>query len=283
MPEKTYRTRPWTFIQGSGEYYSHHKKKIKIHTPKINTYNNQFEKCQQMYAKLRLEETVNGRPILPRLHTSVEFKSSGGGGGGGGGGRIQHSTKSAPATAFSNRDSYPFPAWQPAEEKKCKIDDEKSVTSVVSDKKRYMDPLRLSQYLNEHGYGLPVMLPSGKEDMFLCSNMRRHLKSRGLPKNPSKREKIKGRARLDYEMANLRALAFCAQQSPKMFRSASANMKNRDVQFVDDEVRDRMHRADDNDADETSSIVVMAINKEELFRRIDTWMDDVERAVKDVT
>ncbi|KAL3863740.1 hypothetical protein ACJMK2_005479 [Sinanodonta woodiana] len=148
------------------------------------------------------------------------------------------------------------------------------VTANQTQTRNKMDPLRLSEYLKEHGFGYPLLLTSSHKQRRMSAVLPPGFRARKLPSNPSKREKIKGRARLDQEIANMRAMAFCEQQTPKVFRTASANMENRDVQFVEDEMREQMH-TDEMIEDDTGSVTMMPVRKDELFKRIDTWLDGV--------
>ena len=146
-------------------------------------------------------------------------------------------------------------------------------------KRRRIDPMTLREHLLQNGYGLPVSLdPPPKYKTRRFPSGFRHK----LPEDPSKREKIKGRARLDYEMANMRAMAFCEQQTfGKVLRTASANMRNRDVQFVDDEMRAQV-QARDMMEDDSDSIVYMEMTRDELEEKINTWIDDVDLACNNV-
>ena len=153
-----------------------------------------------------------------------------------------------------------------------------------SRKRSKLDPAQLASYLNERGYGVPIMLKSSETLRRLAQKLPRNYKPRILPKNPSYREKIKGRARLDQEMANLKALAFCEQQAPRVFRTASANMKNRDVQFIEEEMRENIQRQGRQlaveDDDDCTSVIMSPMRQDELFLRIGSWIEDVESALK---
>ena len=153
--------------------------------------------------------------------------------------------------------------------------------SGINRKRSKMDPEELSDHLQKRGFGLPSLIKTAFTYRSCSQKVPKNMRSKPLPKNPSSREKIKGRARLDQEIANMRALAFCEQQAPKLFRSASANMKNRDVQFMEEELKEHIQRdvmdMNEKDDDDTS-IVVMPIKQEELFLRIDAWIKDVESA-----
>lgn len=147
--------------------------------------------------------------------------------------------------------------------------------------KKRIDPVQLSGYLEERGYGLPSMSTHPHNQRRLNSSSI-GIKARVLPKNPTTREKIKGRARLDYEMANLKALAFCEQHTQRIFRTASADFRNQDVQFMEDEMREQW-QVDSKEVgnDVIASGYVAPINREELFVRIKTWIDDVDNAMTD--
>ena len=153
-----------------------------------------------------------------------------------------------------------------------------------SRKRSKLDPMQLSSYLNERGYGAPIIVKSSETLRRLAQQLPRNYKPRALPKNPSYREKIKGRARLDQEMANLKALAFCEQQAPRVFRTASADMKNRDVQFIEEEMRENIQREGRQmaveDDDDCASVIMTPMRQDELFVRIGTWIQDVESALK---
>lgn len=217
-----------------------------------------------------------------------------------------HLARSAPPTAFRTHpvdvysDQSPLFAWQidlpnpygTTEDVHASLSHQSSITvdteahfedNYELKRRRPMTPLQLTEQLRLRGYGEPVMRTTSSSGPSSIYNAPQYGKSRILPKNPSKREKIKGRARLDYEMANMRALAFCEQQTSKVFRSASANMRDRDVQFVEDEMREKIHKDDDTTQDQTDGKATMAVDREELFRRVNTWIEEVECAWKEVT
>jgi hypothetical protein len=77
----------------------------------------------------------------------------------------------------------------------------------------------------------------------------------------------------------MRAVAFCERQAPKMFRTASAHMRNRDVQFVEEEVKENIQRDVELDSDDNDSVIVMKVDREELLQRINTWMEDVSKSL----
>nr|KAG5698068.1 hypothetical protein BaRGS_016716 [Batillaria attramentaria] len=152
-------------------------------------------------------------------------------------------------------------------------------------KRRKLDILQLCEHLKTHGLGEPVMSTSSHVPS--TEKLPPGVKARRLPRDPSTREKIKGRARLDYELANLRAEAFCEQQHPRTFRTASANLRNRDMRLLEEEEREQVQKAmhengenvvDEQD-DDASSLVGSPLSREELFCRIEAWADDVDRAL----
>lgn len=156
----------------------------------------------------------------------------------------------------------------------------------VRKKKPQVDILKLCEHLKAQGLGEPLMHTSSH--FHYRDKLPPGVASRTLPRDPSTREKIKGRARLDYELANLRAVAFCEQQHLQAFRTASANLKNRDVRFVEEEEREQVHKdlleEDDgrlpvDDEDDASSLVGSPLSREELFSRIQAWADDVDKAL----
>ncbi len=63
-------------------------------------------------------------------------------------------------------------------------------------------------------------------------------------------------------------------------------MKNRDVQLMEEEMREHMQREvleldEEGELDEdNASIVMMPVKHEELIVRINTWMEEVENACK---
>lgn len=156
---------------------------------------------------------------------------------------------------------------------------EKNVESVADEDSNDMNPMKLSEHLRDSGYGDPIMLTWSAKEHLSKFNLPKGRRARKLPSNPSQREKIKGKARLDYEMANMRAVAFCERQAPKMFRTASAHMRNRDVQFVEEEEKENIQREVELDSDDTDSVIVMKIDREDLLQRINTWMDDVTKSL----
>lgn len=154
-----------------------------------------------------------------------------------------------------------------------------------------IDILKLCEHMKAHGLGEPVMITSSHN--LVREGLPPGVKARRLPRDPSTREKIKGRARLDYELANLRAVAFCEQQRPRAFRTASADMRNRDVIFAEEEEREQVHRElqdlerlDDGIGDvedDANSLVGSPLSREELFCRIEAWASDVDKALHRVT
>ncbi|KAL4232106.1 hypothetical protein ACF0H5_009682 [Mactra antiquata] len=164
---------------------------------------------------------------------------------------------------------------------------ENDYETIGSRKRTRMDPEQLREHLRQNGFGLPQLIKSSSTYRMVTQLPPRGMRSRALPRNPSKREKIKGRARLDQEMANMKAVAFCEQQEPKVFRTASANMRNRDVQFMEEDFKEHMHREgldvfiyDVDDDNDNASIVRMPVKQEELFTRINTWVEEVEHSCK---
>ncbi|XP_033756746.1 uncharacterized protein LOC117339324 [Pecten maximus] len=291
MPERDFLTRSWTVL-------SSRRKPRKIRIPEVNTYSSQFQQCNSLHSRLGLplRTDVESRTShFPDISSFPNLTSS------------PHFARSAPPNAFrglhvsGSPAGHPArPAWQtdlssPVEKVdtgQVTLTSQSSAVTVDTDhhieddnehrRKRQMTPLQLTEHLRLRGYGEPRMLTtlsSGANQKFNSPNS----KSRVLPKSPSKREKIKGRARLDYEMANMRAVAFCEQQTSKVFRTASANMRNRDVQFVEDEMREKMYKEDVDTHDQTEGIVVMAIDREDLFKRVNTWIEEVECAWNEVT
>lgn len=198
-----------------------------------------------------------------------------------------YSIRSAPAFMFTNEAAG-------GEQEENKADDGAKSESTDYDcdehgrgrKRTRMDTERLCEHLQQRGLGLPTLVRSASTYRRITQIPPRGMRSRSLPRNPSKREKIKGRARLDQEMANMKALAFCEQQAPKVFRTASANMKNRDVQFMEEDFREHMQREgfdviiNDDDDEDNASIVRMPVKQEELFLRINTWVEEVENSCK---
>ncbi|XP_076460992.1 uncharacterized protein LOC143293701 [Babylonia areolata] len=155
-----------------------------------------------------------------------------------------------------------------------------------------VDILQLCEHLKTHGLGEPILSThshTGRQPTSLPPGVR----ARCLPRDPSTREKIKGRARLDYELANLRAVAFCEQQHPRVFRTASADLRDRDIRLLEEEERENVYRnlnnprgdADDQNGDvegaddDDSSLVGSPLSREELFLRIEAWADDVDKAL----
>ena len=161
-------------------------------------------------------------------------------------------------------------------------DDSRSI-SVYSDNYE-IDPFQLSDILHKRGFRKPVLVCYDKNGVEIRKTKSRIIRPNNgaLPKNPSVREKIKGRARLDYEMANMRAAAFCEQQAQRKFRTASADMRNRDVEFVEEDFMERINKQDNNDNnnnDDDTGSIIMSMDKDELFQRIDKWIDDVSIAL----
>ncbi|KAK3095979.1 hypothetical protein FSP39_021591 [Pinctada imbricata] len=268
MPEKTWRRRPWTY----GAYRNH----VKVTVPKIDTYVKEISECHQKSLKLRLSPDVcNDTSFTPLPYLFPRSKTSS---------RIEVSESKPWKLQSAPNESSKQRKYECSDIKNVTpeiVDKDDDANDVIDDKEQTLleyDPIRLSTHLKDCGFGAPVMLTSSPEQEISRYKLPPGVKARKLPRNPSKREKIKGRARLDYEMANMRALAFCEQQTPKMFRTASAHMRNRDVQFVEDEMKENVHR---DEIDDTGSIV-MTIDRDELFQRIETWIEDVEKSCEKV-
>ena len=161
-----------------------------------------------------------------------------------------------------------------------------------------VDILQLCEHLRTQGLGDPLLSTHSHTGRHRNS-LPPGVKARCLPKNPSTREKIKGRARLDYEMANMRAAAFCEQQHSRAFRTASADLRDRDVRLLEEEERENVQRDLHGDRghpeegenegeergrvveedDDASSLVGSPLSREELFLRIEAWADDVHNAL----
>ena len=265
----------------------------------------QIQQCEDMYSRLNLdkhqdekdynEETqmhIHDRPFpiiresplvkltrpltyvdRTRLHTKQTIRPV--------------SIRSAPGNVFTElyQSTKAYEALQKKEQKAVPSESSYDLDESGNSRKRAkLDPGQLSDYLRERGYGSPVIVRSSETLRRLAQMLPKNYKPRALPKNPSHREKIKGRARLDQEMANLKALAFCEQQAPRVFRTASADMKNRDVQFIEEEMREHIQREGRRgaaeDDDDCASVVMSPMRQDELFMRIGNWIEDVENALK---
>ncbi|KAH3706650.1 uncharacterized protein LOC127856994 [Dreissena polymorpha] len=276
------------------------KKRETVEIPTISTYKEQMRQCQEMYDRLQLEKSSNDVGIhstpfpLLRGHTMItqsrpltyslrETSKT----------ARPVSIRSAPAFTLkedtflndnlnTSVDLIPEQVTEATENRNGAADYDYDEPGQHRNRARF-GPEELCEYLEQNGFGLPKMVNTNSLYRRGGQSLPRNYKSRPLPRNPSKREKIKGRARLDQEMANLRALAFCEQQTQtKTFRTASANMRNRDVLLMEEELKENMQRDgfDDNiyddDDDDKASIVRMPIKQEELFLRINNWVSDVE-------
>ena len=143
-----------------------------------------------------------------------------------------------------------------------------------------MNPLKLIACLQIRGFGEPKLLNVAivprPAEIRPCRE-----RAKSLPRDPYIHEKLKGKARLDYEIANIRADAFCAQQRG-MFRTASAGFRDRNAIFVEEEMRAQLyHRGEDVLSGSSSGDTGHRhrVDKQELFERIQTWMDGVESAL----
>lgn len=276
MPEKNaWSQRPWTL--------PHVRISPKVHVPKIDTYFKEISDCQKQYSKLRLTPEVPSHThslpfVFPRSYTTskIDIRPS----------YVRSSPVPVPrqntklswqlkptdVRPFENR---PNDSVESSENLHLSEETTESTEEELSD----MNPLKLSEHLRDSGFGDPIMLTWSAKDHLSKFHLPKGRRARKLPSNPSQREKIKGRARLDYEMANMRAVAFCERQAPKVFRTASAHMRNRDVQFIEEEVKENMQRDIELDADDSDSIIVMKVDREELFERINTWIEDVTKSL----
>ncbi|XP_045189701.1 uncharacterized protein LOC123547024 isoform X2 [Mercenaria mercenaria] len=277
-----------------GKYLKSHVHPKHVHLPDVNYYDDEIQQCQEMYSRLHLDKhpedneddttpfpLIRGhtvisqtRPLTYSLRKSAKSLRP-------------YSIRSAPAFMFKNE--------QNCEKGQEEVDNDgarSESTDYDCDEHGYgrkrtrMDPDSLCEHLKQRGLGLPSLVKSASTYRRITQVPPRGMRSRSLPRNPSKREKIKGRARLDQEMANMKALAFCEQQAPKVFRTASANMKNRDVQFMEEDFRQHMQREgfdvfiEDDDDDDNASVVRMPVKQEELFVRINNWVEEVETSCK---
>ncbi|GFO50359.1 hypothetical protein PoB_007686400 [Plakobranchus ocellatus] len=95
---------------------------------------------------------------------------------------------------------------------------------------------QLRNYLRYSGYGEPVVkvTSASKSDKLyltrLLQRMRRNC-------SPHRQERLRLRARLDYEMSIMKAVSFCEQQEQVYFRSASVDMENTDLQMLEDDLK----------------------------------------------
>lgn len=289
MPEKVLHTRPWTEHHVSPAKL-YRQQKADIRTPVINTYAKQLQQCNRLYDKVT-EEFRKSDEKLPKIETSKSFS-------------YYHQrpsfTKSAPGTFYFD-DPYEIQRleWSLTSQFREKrhhteymnysrhhhqdyADDSRSI-SVYSDNYE-IDPFQLSDILHKRGFRKPVLVCYDKNGVEIRKTKPRIIRPNNgaLPKNPSVREKIKGRARLDYEMANMRAAAFCEQQAQRKFRTASADMRNRDLELVEEDFLERINKQDNNDNnnnDDDTGSIIMSMDKDELFQRIDKWIDDVSIAL----
>lgn len=279
-----------------GKYLKSHVHGKHVHLPVVNFYENEIQQCQEMYSRLHLEKepeendkysspfpllrghtiVTQTRPLTYSMRKSAKSLRP-------------YSIRSAPVFMFTNERT-----CDKQEEEHIVNDGAKSESTDYDcdehgrgRKRTRMDTERLCEHLQERGLGLPTLVRSASTYRRITQIPPRGMRSRSLPRNPSKREKIKGRARIDQEMANMKALAFCEQQAPKVFRTASANMKNRDVQFMEEDFREHMQREgfdviihDVDEEDDNASIARMPMKQEELFLRINTWVEEVENSCK---
>ncbi|XP_041368136.1 uncharacterized protein LOC121382667 [Gigantopelta aegis] len=245
-----------SFRQVTTMHGSIRRRRIKITTPTIDTYSKQIQQCQRQYTKLHLDDppySVQSSPV-PKLgprHQTFHILS-----------RSRFQTE-ADVSASSPR----------------------LLTCDVIRNDRYdaslnMNPLTLISSLQIRGFGEPKLLNVAFTPRSSETRPSR-ARTKSLPRDPYLHEKLKGQARLDYEMANIRADAFCAQQRG-MFRTASAGFRDRDDIFVEEEMRAQMHRPGQNVSSGSSSGDTGQhhhVDRQELFGRIQTWMDGVRSAL----
>ncbi|XP_022288158.2 uncharacterized protein LOC111100501 [Crassostrea virginica] len=266
--------RPWTL--------PHVRAPPKVHVPKIDTYFKEISDCQKQYSKLRLTPEVPSHTaslpfVFPRSHTTSKID-------------LRPSYVRSSPTALTRQSTKLSWQLKPSDSRALETRPNDSLDSdnlqlseenaeSADGESSDMNPMKLSEHLRDSGFGDPILLTWSAKDHLSKFTLPKGRRARKLPTNPSQREKIKGRARLDYEMANMRAVAFCERQAPKVFRTASAHMRNRDVQFVEEEEKENMQRDIEVDVDDSDSIVVMKVDREELFERINTWIDDVTKSL----
>ncbi|VDI35269.1 Hypothetical predicted protein [Mytilus galloprovincialis] len=285
MPEKIFTTRPWTQHPLSpGKLYRQQRADIK--TPVINTYAKQLQRCDRLYEKVA-KEFGKTRERFPRIHDNNAFSYD-----------FQQRpifTKSAPGTFhYDDPNAIQRLEWSLTNQFLQQrhhteymdyrrhhhdfADDSRSV-SEYSDHFE-LDPFQLSDILHRRGLRKPVMVRYDKNGVEIRKSKIKIRPNNGaLPTNPSAREKIKGRARLDYEMANMRAVAFCERQAQRKFRTASAITRNRDVELVEEDFLERINNENNNNDNDDTGSVIMSMDKEELFERIDKWIDGVNEAL----
>ncbi|RUS86372.1 hypothetical protein EGW08_005890 [Elysia chlorotica] len=95
---------------------------------------------------------------------------------------------------------------------------------------------QLRNYLRYSGFGEPtVIVTSGsKADQIRLARLLQRMRKK---ENPQRQERLRLRARLDYEMSLMRAVSFCEQQEQILFRSASVDMVNTDLQMLEDDLK----------------------------------------------
>lgn len=286
MPEKLATTRPWTqHFPGPAKFQ---RSRVEIKTPVINTYAKQLKQCDQLYNKVT-ETLRKSDERLPQINTTEKTEPL----------RWHKLSKSAPGTFYHdgpyNMEQLELSLADHFRERrhhtefiyhgKDEHDDETRSESELSEHIE-INPYQLSDILHRRGLDKPLIVTFDQYGREIRKSRHRKVRKNNgaLPKNPTLREKIKGRARLDYEMANMRAAAFCERQAQRKFRTASAITRNRDVELVEEDFLERINRAENNinknDEDDDTGSIVMSIDKEELFQRIDKWIIDVNSALR---
>ncbi|GFR95017.1 hypothetical protein ElyMa_006263800 [Elysia marginata] len=95
---------------------------------------------------------------------------------------------------------------------------------------------QLRSYLRCSGFGEPTVIVSTgpQADQFRLARLLQRMRRND---NPERQERLRLRARLDYEMSLMRAVSFCEQQEQIFFRSASVDMENTDLQMLEDDLK----------------------------------------------
>lgn len=141
---------------------------------------------------------------------------------------------------------------------------------------QHITPEGLCEFLRSRGFGDPrkrqVWDQTHEQEQFLLPEIEKHRK-RAL-RIPYYMEKVRGQARMECDLANNKAAAFCEREKKrtKTLRLASANYRFRLL------ANDKMDRSTikigfEEDAEEEEDFV-----DEELFQRVQKWIDDVEEA-----
>ncbi|ESO82911.1 hypothetical protein LOTGIDRAFT_155952 [Lottia gigantea] len=238
----TMENRPWTF-GGRAK-----KRSAKLKTPQINTYFKQIQKCQELYSKLKLENTESKLITAPFPKIQTREKTF----------------LSLPAQRKSIGTSF---LTQKFEAQSVKTNSSDDIRRQDTDRRRHsrMTPKRLCEYLQSKGFGQPRMLTSSymkrPNETVIKSNPLPFFKI--LPKNNSKQSKFKSKTN-------------CLEQNSK----ATESVRKESLETFTPLRKNKEEES--NECGNSLCLIQTPLTRKERFERIEAWLEDVNNTDREI-